>query len=300
MVAAARQLFGSLRRFGTLPDYLQVWPGHGAGSACGKSLGAVPQSTLGYEKLANWAFAIEDEEEFVRAALEGQPEPPRYFGMMKQINRDGPPLLGPARSPDRLPGDRLARALADRGIVIDTRPALDYAQGAIPGTINLPWNRSFTTWAGSVLPYDRDLYLIADEAAGTIARELSGIGLDRVAGCFGVDVVEARRRSEEPLVTVPTIDAAALQRERREVAVLDVRHPAEFLAGHLPGAMNIPLGDLPARMAEVPRERPLVVHCQSGARAAIAASLLLADGACDVRVLPGGFAEWQASGREVE
>ncbi|MGH7499366.1 MAG: MBL fold metallo-hydrolase [Gemmatimonadales bacterium] len=304
MVVGAHQLFGSLRRFGTLPDYLQIWPGHGAGSSCGKSLGAVPQSTLGYEKLANWAFVIEDEEEFVRAVLDGQPDPPRYFAMMKRINRDGPPLLGPARRPERLPGDRLARALADGAIVIDTRTAHDFAQGAVPGTINIPWNRSFTTWAGSMLPYDRDLYLIVDEASGAavgaVAAELSGIGLDRVAGHFGVDVFDARRKGGEPLQTVPTIEAAALERNGAEVVVLDVRNAGEFMAGHLPVALNIPFGDLLGRVAEIPRDRPVVVHCLSGARAAIGASVLLAAGLRDVRVFPGGFAEWRASGRRVE
>ena len=96
MAACARQLFGSLQRFRGLPDYLQIWPGHGAGSACGKALGAVPQSTLGYEKLVNWAFGIDDEEEFVRAVLDGQPDPPKYFAMMKAINRDGRRRFNPA------------------------------------------------------------------------------------------------------------------------------------------------------------------------------------------------------------
>lgn len=301
METCARQLFASLQRFRALPDYLQIWPGHGAGSACGKSLGAVPQSTLGYEKLANWAFGIEEEEEFVRAVLEGQPDPPRYFAMMKTINRDGPPLLDTASHQEQLPADRLARVLADGAMVVDTRAARDFAQGAVRGTVNIPWNRSFTTWAGSVLPYDRDLYLIAgDAAAGEIARELAGIGMDRLGGYFDAEVVQERGKGAPPLERIPTVDAAELERANGTVSLVDVRSAGEFSGGHLPGALNIPLGSLAERLREIPGGRPVVVHCQSGARAAIAASVLKASGFPDVRIFGGGFAEWQRSGRTVE
>src|SRR5690348_15524675 len=193
MEIGARQLFRSLRRLAPLPDYLQIWPGHGAGSACGKALGAVPQSTLGYERLFNWAFGIEDEDEFVRAVLAGQPEPPRYFAEMKRINRDGPRIRGDAARPPAVDGAALARALADGALVVDTRAARVYADRAIPGTLNIPANRSFATYAGSLLPYDRDFYLIADDrgsSVGELLRTLAGIGLDRVAGCAGSDLPE--------------------------------------------------------------------------------------------------------------
>src|SRR5690349_22364853 len=123
MEAGARQLFRSLQRLAPLPDYLQIWPGHGAGSACGKALGAVPQSTLGYERLFNWAFGIDDEDEFVRAVLAGQPEPPRYFAEMKRINRDGPRVLGDAVRPPEVGADVLARALEAGETVVDARAA---------------------------------------------------------------------------------------------------------------------------------------------------------------------------------
>jgi hydroxyacylglutathione hydrolase len=302
MVTGARQLFASLRRFRTLPDYLQIWPGHGAGSSCGKSLGAVPQSTLGYEKRTNWAFAIEDEGEFVRAVLEGQPDPPRYFAEMKRINRDGPPLKSEMPRPQRLPAGRLAPALAEGAAVVDIRPPQDYAVGAVPGTINLPYNKSFTTWAGWLLPYDRDIYIITgDEGATAVAAagELSGIGLDRVAGFFDAGGLDGR--SGGTLQTIASADGATVERAATGgMTVLDVRSAGEWREGHVPWARNVPLGDLPERLDEVPRDRPIVVHCQAGGRAAIAASLLRAHGFSDVRVFPGGFAEWAQSGRAVE
>jgi hydroxyacylglutathione hydrolase len=305
MEASARQLYRSLQRLAPLPDYLQIWPGHGAGSACGKALGAVPQSTLGYERRFNWAFGIRDEDEFVRAVLAGQPDPPRYFAEMKRINRDGPRIRGDAARPPAVDGAALARAMADGAPVVDTRAARVYAERAIPGTLNIPANRSFATYAGSLLPYDRDFYLIADDranGAGEVLRTLAGIGLDRVAGCAGSDLLEQWQAAGRAVTSTPRLDlrqtADAMADGRG--AVLDVRSRTEWADGHLPGAVNVPLGELEQRLEEVPRGRPLIVQCQTGARAAIAVSLLKARGLQDVVLYTGGFAEWSAAGQAVE
>ena len=303
--ASARQLFRSLRRLDALPEWLQVWPGHGAGSACGKALGAVPQSTLGYERRFNWALGVEDEEAFVRAVLAGQPEPPPYFAQMKRINRDGPRVLGGLARPSRVDAAGVARALAAGAVVVDARPVREFVERAVPGTINVPANRAFTTWAGWLVPYDRELYLIVDDRTGSatddLLRGLAGIGLDRVGGVAGPELLEAWSAEQGPLQTITAIDHAALAAAvaGRQVGVLDVRTAAEFAAGHLPDAVNIPLGELSFRAADVPRGRPLVVHCQAGGRAAIAASLLQARGVGDVRLYGGGFAEWSAAGSPV-
>ena len=306
MEGSARQLFRSLQRFRTQPDYLQIWPGHGAGSVCGKSLGAVPQTTLGYEKRFNWAFGIADESEFVRAVLAGQPEPPRYFAEMKRINQSGPRLLGRIRRPARLPVGTLAGVLAQAGTVVDTREAPEFLLGAVPGTINIPVNRAFTTWTGSLLPYDRDFYLIIDDDRGQmvdeLVRDLAGIGLDRLAGYFGTETIEAWLTSKGQLQTTPTVTLAQVSSQLRAdgVTVLDVRGEGEWKGGHLPGSLNVPVGSLDGRVNEIPRDRPVIVHCQTGARAAIAASLLRARGFTDVRFFPGGFAEWHAAGQPEE
>ena len=308
MEAGARQLFRSLKRLAALPDYLQIWPGHGAGSACGKALGAVPQTTLGYERRFNWAFAARDEDEFVRAVLAGQPDPPRYFAEMKRINRDGPRILGGITAPPRMALGGVAAALAAGAAVpvVDTRPAREYVVQAIPGTINIPAGRAFTTWAGWLLPYDRDFCLLADERSGpgidALMRELAGIGLDRVAGYAGADAIDAWRAARGPLQTIPGIDLPDLVNAMRagSMLVLDVRGRGEWNAGHLPGALNVPLGELEQCLDSLPADRPLVVHCQSGARAALAASILHARGRLDVRLYGGGFAEWSAAGHPTE
>jgi len=272
-------------------------------------LSAVPYSTLGYEIRCNWAFAITDEAEFVRAVLGGQPDPPRYFARMKRINREGPTLSGTALKPTPLSAGTLASVLGQGDTVVDTRRAKEFARGAVPGTINIPANRAFTTWAGSLLEYDRDLYLIVDqgrpELVEELIRDLAGIGLDRVAGYFASDVVNDWHGSVGQLQTTPELTLAEVAGRLRgsragEETVLDVRGAGEWQAGHIPDALNIPVGELDQRLDEVPRNRAVIVHCQTGARAAMATSILQARGLKDVSQFPGGFAEWERAGHPVE
>ena len=302
MEAAAHTLFHSLERFKKLPDHLQVWPGHGAGSACGKALGAVASSTVGYERLANWGLAITNEDEFVRSVLSGQPEPPRYFAEMKRINKEGPRLLGGFEVPPHVPVESLRALLRQGATVVDTRPAAMFAAGHVPETINIPLDSGFTTWAGWLLPYDRDVYLIVDEhcqgCVETAVHDLATIGLDRVAGVLGARAIDAWAATGETLGTVPQItvaDAATLL-ERGEATVIDVRGRAEWEAGHLPGVRIVPLGYLPSALGELPPGKPLIVHCQTGARSSIAASVLRARGVTNVLNMTGGYAAWERAG----
>ena len=306
MESAARTLFRSIQRFKSQPDYLQIWPGHGAGSACGKGMSAIPHSTVGYERRFNWAFGVTDEAEFVRLVLEGQPDPPRYFGTMKRINKEGPRALGGLPRPVPLPAEGVTELLDRRELVIDTRSSAEYATGHLPGSINLPFNNAFTTWAGWIVPYDREVYLISAKPDGRQSelalRDLAMIGLDRVAGSFGLDALGVWTRAGRTLASFGRITARELS-ERLDggrVAVVDVRTRAEWEAGHIPGVVNIPASEIADRMDELPPGRPLVVHCQGGTRSAIAASLLDARGITGVLDLPGGFAEWEKEELPVE
>lgn len=306
MEAGARTLFRSLQKFKQYPDYLQVFLGHGAGSACGKGISSVPNSTVGYEKRFNWAFQIDAEEEFVHAVLAGQPEPPKYFAEMKKINKEGPRILGGFKCPQRLAEKRLEALLEEDALVIDTRHPADYAQGHIPGVINIPLDKSFSSWAGWLIPYDRDFYLVLDDACTHCVEEavkaLAKIGLERIAGYFGTEVVDTWARYGREVGTVPQITSRELVEQLRagDVAVLDVRGRTEWEAGHLPGVENIPMGYLADRLEEIPRDQPLVLHCESGARSAIAASLLRSHGFQNVVNLAGGYADWQAGGNPTE
>jgi hydroxyacylglutathione hydrolase len=299
MEDSARALFASIQRFKQNPDYLQLWPGHGAGSACGKALGAVPSTTLGYEKIANWALSIDDESEFVSKVLAGQPEPPKYFAEMKRINRDGPRSLGGFSHPPRIAAHELGALLDSGTLVVDTRPATAFAARHVPGTINIPLNKSFTTWAGSLIPFDRDFYLIVTAGDGHIideaSRDLAMIGLDCVVGYLGTDAVDTWHDALESTEQVSVNDLAS-RIDSGDVQVIDVRSASEYDAGHVPGVKHIPLGSLPDHLKEISSDKPIVVHCQGGGRSAIAASILKANGFSDVANLTGGFGEWEKEG----
>lgn len=306
MEASARVLYRSLERFRMLPDHLQVWPGHGAGSACGRALGAVASTTVGYEKRANWALAPMSETEFVRAVLDGQPEAPRYFAQMKRINKEGPRVLGGFPRPAWLRAPAL-RTLVERGeLVVDTRAAAEFASGHAPGTLNIPLGESFTTWAGWLLPYDRDVHLLVDAGCAPcveeVVRDLAMIGLDRVAGVIGADALETWTDAGHALQTVrqvTPVEAAQLV-ARGEAVVVDVRGHAEWAAGHLPATGNIPLGYLADRIDELPTDRLILVQCRSGARSAIAASVLERLGRTNVANVIGGIVAWERAGLPVE
>lgn len=304
MEAGARVLFHSLQRIRSLPDHLQVWPGHGAGSACGKALGAIASSTIGYEKIGNWGLATTDESEFVRMVLDGQPEPPRYFAEMKRINKTGPVPVNHVplhvMTASELPG-----LLERQAMVIDTRGAALYAAAHIPGTINIPLNGSFTTWAGWLLPYDRDIYLLIDDSCDDCAdrarRTLSMIGLDRVAGVFRSSTIAEWTNAGRSAGTIRQQDATTVAEQfaRDAVTVIDVRGRAEWEAGHIPGVSNIPVGHLTQHLDALPREQPLILHCQTGARSSIAASLLQSRGFTNVVNMTGGIVAWQHAGLPV-
>ncbi len=287
----ARQLFRSLARFRALPDHVQVWPAHGAGSACGRSLGAMPQSTVGYERIVNWAMHIAEEEQFVREVLAGQPPSPPYFAVMKRVNRDGPPPAPP------LPPGELPLAAAEGLLVIDTRPPREYARGHLAGSINLPWDRSFVTWAGWIIPYDRDFGLIVEPGqASAAAAALQLIGLDRLAGYWPPSAVQEWERAGQPIRQVNRVSPEVAGRliAETKAAVIDLRRDDERQSGYIPGSRHIPFEELQLHLTGLVREgQPLLLHCHAGTRSALAAGLLSAAGVETIYDLEGGYLAWQ-------
>ncbi|MBB4074796.1 hydroxyacylglutathione hydrolase [Anoxybacillus voinovskiensis] len=288
--SGARQMFQSLKKFKELPDYLQVWPAHGAGSACGKALGAVPVSTIGYEKMTNWALQIENEEEFVSALLAGQPEPPKYFAMMKKINKIGPayvnnepvPVLASVRTLEQYKG----------AVLLDVRPSAQFAKGHYKGSINIPFNKSFTTWAGWLLRYDQDIVLIAEEKEiESIRKSLASIGFDRVVAVIEPSVLLAGEAMDERYEEIDVHQLKQLLSED-DYYLIDVRNQAEWEEGRIESAHHIMLGTLLDRLHELPKGKTYVVQCRSGARSAIAASLLQANGYTEVLNVKGGYLAW--------
>ena len=294
MTDSARQLHASLARIADLPDHIQIWPGHGAGSACGKALGAMPSSTLGYERRTNWAFQLVDQDKFVEAVLEGQPSPPTYFATMKRLNRDGPPLLGPRNELPQLGVSEFAD-LEQSAAMLDVRPAAEFGAGHIVGTLNIPLIKAFTTWSGWLLQYGKPIALIArnGEDAEEARVALQSIGLDHVVAWFGPEVVQSIG-AEHGLATSAkgdVLEAEQLVADGR--MVVDIRNPAEWQAGHIPGAVHHPLGTIQSTMDHLDRDTPIAIHCQGGTRSAIGASVLESMGFKDVVDLSGGYGEWR-------
>ncbi|HSH44573.1 MAG TPA: rhodanese-like domain-containing protein, partial [Longimicrobiales bacterium] len=283
-------------------------PGHGAGSTCGKGLGAVPFTTVGYEKRYNTvlASAAEGEDAFVATLLEGQPEPQMYFARMKRDNRDGPPLLGDLPSPRRLTADELSSAVEDgRALIVDTR--LDrsaFMARHIPGSLYAPMDRSFNTAVGSlVVDEKRPLLLIVDEEdVEEAVRDLVRIGYDNLPAFADTSTLERYFTRGGEATSVPEVDFREVARLREEpgTAVLDVRFGSEYHEGHIPGAVNASYTRLPEYLeSRVPEGKALLVHCASGARSAVAAAYLAAHGR-DVHYVNGDWSEWVESGRPVE
>jgi hydroxyacylglutathione hydrolase len=219
--------------------------------------------------------------------------------MMKRLNKIGPPVLRGLPVPPSLPFERLETLLAEGATVVDTRPASAFAATHFPGTINIPHNNDFTSWAGWLLAYDQPFYLIsASSNVQGVRRDLTYIGLDNVGGYFEPALLNAWHPLQTYANATPVQIAAKVA--AGEVIVVDVRNDHEWQAGHIPGARHLMLGYLPERMSEIPTDKPVLVQCQSGVRSAIGASILQAKGILNVMNLSGGINAWAAAGLPVE
>lgn len=290
--SGAKQMFKSVQRFKELPDYMMVWPAHGAGSACGKSLGAVPSSTVGYEKQFNWAMKIDDEAAFVEELLKDQPEAPVYFAEMKRVNKVGPAVLE-GEMPEWASSAEEVAAFEqnDKHVVLDTRPAAEFEKGFVKGAINIPFGKMLTNWAGWLIGYDEQIALIVEkDRAEEALIALQSIHLDSVT-----KLVEPETVAAVATETYKTVDIEQFEKEREQAQVIDVRNDSEWKAGHMEEADHKMLGRLRKQGTDLDQEQPVLIHCQSGARSAIAASVMKHLGFDDVKHLKGGFSAWSQS-----
>lgn len=291
----AKQLFTSLReKFLTLPDHVQVYPGHGSGSACGKALGAIPSTTVGYERLYAWwgpYLAANDEEGFVRELLDGQPDAHAYFGRMKRQNRLGPDVMGLRGELPQLDNASLAGDLAaDRVTFVDTRSNDQVHQGTVTGALNIPAGNkmaSFGAWAYDPETDDRPLVLLApdQEAAQEMWDHLVRVGIDNVTGFTPT--------LDGLPVTTPKVLAPADLENFGPALLLDVRNKTEHSAGNIPGSAQLSAGRVLWNQDQLPSEGTIVTYCQSGVRNSVAASALRRAG-YDVVELDGSYAGWEA------
>lgn len=293
---SAHRLYQTVQKFMQWPDYLQVWPAHGAGSACGKALGAVPQSTVGYEKMFNASvLAAKSEQGFVDFILDAQPEPPLYFARMKRDNKMGPKVLGRVPTPRELSVADLKKVVQKKAMVIDTRPWDAFKAGHLPGALHLPLTNSFNTDAGSMIDEADVLHLIVEPSrVDEAVRDLIRVGLDRFCGWYDAGTLDAFVAAGGTLVSTPevSVEQARVMLDSTKPFVLDVRRKAEFIEGHIAGATNIAHTRLLSRLAEVPKDTPILVNCRSGARSSRACSLLQRHG-FSVTNLAGGMLAWE-------
>ncbi len=287
---SARALYDSVQKLRGLPEYLQVWPGHGAGSACGKALGSVPQTTLGYELRNNASILAGNggQAAFMDWILDGQPEPPLYFARMKKENKAGPALLGALPRPPRV---SIAEASVDGAVLIDTRSSSEFFSGHLAGSILAPFDKSFPTVVGSYVTPEQAFFLVADEDdVEEIVRDLVRIGLDDIRGFITPeDLTTAELTTSE----VIDFNELALRMHGSPVCVVDVRRQDEYDLGFVEGSVHVPHVRLLERMKELPSDETLLVHCQSGIRSAVATALLNASGYNAVYV-NDHFKNWKA------
>ncbi|MEC8141343.1 MAG: MBL fold metallo-hydrolase [Bacteroidota bacterium] len=278
MEKSARTLYKSLDKFKDLASYVQVWPGHGAGSACGKALGSVPDSTVGYEmRFNNSIRAAITEQDFVDYILDGQPEPPLYFARMKRDNKMGPRVLGEISIPQKMTADEFVNAINsdEFAVVIDTRGRHEFMANHLKGALFAPVNKAFNTTVGSFVMEDEHIYLVVEEEKLHEAiLDLIRIGLDYINGYITPSELYAKQDLKMITTETITFEEFDSYNESDNYRVLDVRKGSEHVIGAIPGALNFAHTRIVENLDKIPTDKPLLIHCKVGGRAAYTSALL--------------------------
>jgi hydroxyacylglutathione hydrolase len=300
--ALAVQLHDSLYRIlMSLDDTVEVHPAHGAGSLCGAGIGKAPHSTIGQERRFNPLLQQQSADEFVAAVLGDLPETPPYFPRMKRVNRDGPQVLGFATrvlTPRAISPADAATLVEDGAVLIDLRAGDTFAEGHPTGAVSIGFGSKVGYWAGWVVPPGARLLVMAGDARQALeaTRQLLRVGFDDVAG-YVDGGYEAWTRAGCPTARLERITASDLRdrlARREPFTILDVRSPREWQAGHLNDAISMPVGDVPARAAELSKPGTVATICGSGYRSTLASSLLERAGVDNVVNVAGGMAAYRA------
>lgn len=281
-----------------LPDDVIVYPAHGPGSACGKSLGPETTSTIGKEKASNYALKAESKEAFIKAVTEGLAAPPQYFPINAKINKEGYDSLDAVieKGLKPLSIEDVKKAVADDILILDTRHATVFTQGFIPGSIFVGLEGRFAEWAGSMLPFDKEMILVTEpgKEKETIVR-LARVGFSKVIG-FVAGGFEAWKAAGEEIDMIIDVEADELAMDLpfdEKALVLDVRKPTEFADGHVKDALNLPLNEMNniVEISNLEEDQNIYVHCAGGYRSVIAASLLKRQGIHNLRNVLGGWSK---------
>ena len=286
-----------------LNDQVLVYPAHGAGSLCGRNMRAERSSTIGTERLTNYALQINSRDEFVRQLTENLPTRPEYFLQDAQINRAGAPALAALPELTAMSATELKTLIEDGTFVLDVRPNADFAAAHVPGSINIALSGQFASWAGAIMGLGARPVLVADtpEQYAEARLRLARVGIEDPRGYLSGGIA-AWKQAGFPLAEIP--QATELELSRRLQAgglqLLDVRREGEFQGGHIDSAQWFPLDNFKLSAPEIDPARPLAVHCQGGYRSMIACSLLMRAGVKNVINVAGGFDAWRSAGLPVE
>jgi len=260
-------------------------------------------STIGEQRVANYALRAVSRDKFVRLLTDTLPERPAYFARDAEINRAGATALGELPPMRELSPDGLLRLQHSGAIVLDTRPDVQFGAGHVPGSVSIPLSGQFAAWAGALLGIETDLVLVAEtpDRAAESRMRLARVGIERVAG-YLAGGIQAWQNANQPIERLPHVtvqELDCLQREDAALQIADVRRPAEWEEGHIAGALLLPLNQIATATSQLDPARPIAVHCKGGYRSAIAASLLLRAGFRQVVNVTGGFDAWKAAGLPV-
>jgi len=297
----ANLLYDSLRqRLLALPDETLVYPAHGAGSLCGKSLGKENSSTIGIQRRLNYALQPMTREQFLEIVMADQPDAPAYFTYDAVLNTKERPTLEKMleRTLKPLTLEELVSFKNAGAQILDVRDPAYFEAAHLTGAMNIGLGGQYATWAGTLLSRERPIVIIADPGREEEAEtRLGRIGFDHIAGYLegGMQRVEERAGLVARIERVGPAELAERRESPHPPLVLDVRSPREWHEKRIAESVNLPLSRLPQSFAEIPRERSLVIHCASGYRSAMAASLLKPEGFSDLADLAGGIAAWQAA-----
>ncbi len=302
----ANQLFETLTsRLDHLPDDVVVYPGHTAGSSCGRKIGEAPHTTMGNERIGNYALQFSERDAFVQAILEAMPTPPAYYPRMKIVNKVGPQLLAHLQSGATLDADAVAGLIEEGAALIDARSAAAFDAAHIPGAFYAGNTADFVNWAGWLAPFDRPIVLVLDDDSrfDEMVADLRRIGLDSVAGYLRGGM-RSWIEDGNPVESLAEITPEQLQASLTAgdpVMIVDVRTQGEWLEGHIPGSTNTFAGDIVTGAAE-PHYwgGSIALTCTTGYRSRVAASHLQASGVDNIVQVAGGMEAWRALGYPME
>lgn len=292
--------------FNALPDETILFPTHGAGSFCAAGSPGERTSTLGRERASNPLLLHDNEDEFTLWFPTTFPAVPAYFARMRAVNEAGPRLRRDIPMPRALPPDEFRDAAQD-ALIVDVRTVEEYVKSHLPRSLSVAFRSSYATWLGWLAPLGTPLLFVLpsvgrgpspDLLDGVIDESLL-IGQERFAGWLEGGV-EAWKSAGLPAVSTQMVGAAGVRDlAGQDATLVDVREPDEYAAGHIPGAIQIPLGTLQANLERIPRDRPVITYCAAGERSTSAASILERNGFAAVRNLEGGIEAWRAAGQRV-